>query len=142
MIMLDGGGGLDTLSGGDGDDKLGGGKGRDLLDGGAGNDTLTGNAGEDTLIGGAGDDVLSGLGSPDVFVFEDGHGNDKIRDFNVKNNDEDIDLSAVTGFNSFADVLANATNVGGNAVITTGAGSSIELVGVQVADLDAGDFTF
>ncbi|MAU95182.1 MAG: hypothetical protein CMP81_04715, partial [Fulvimarina sp.] len=58
------------------------------------------------------------------------------------NDAEKIDLSAVTAITSFADLAANhLTQVGGNAVITDGF-NTITLNGVNIADLDAGDFIF
>jgi hypothetical protein len=58
-LVLDGGGGNDTLTGGAGDDRLYGGSGSDTLAGGAGDDVLVsigGAADHDRLTGGAGHD--------------------------------------------------------------------------------------
>ena len=60
-VVINGGGGNDTLSGGNGNDSLNGGTGNDMLGGGGGDDRLT---------GGTGDDVLTGGGGRDVFVFD------------------------------------------------------------------------
>ncbi len=94
-----GGDGNDTLIGRDGEDSLRGNDGNDILNGnahndiligGSGNDILRGGAGRDELYGGTGNDILTGgigrdklIGGTgaDQFVFNVGHGKDKIRDF-------------------------------------------------------------
>ena len=52
----------------------------DVLLGLGGDDVLSGMGGKDTLVGGAGDDRLYGGAGDDVYVWESGHGNDRIRD--------------------------------------------------------------
>jgi len=80
-VIIDGGGGDDTLrgshqrdvlSGGDGNDYIKGHKGQDVVLGGAGADRLEGNRGDDLLFGGAGDDRLYGLIDDDQLFGEDG----------------------------------------------------------------------
>jgi hypothetical protein len=67
-VLLDGGGGNDTLTGGSRDDLLLGGAGNDTLNGGSGRDFLLGGADLDTLLGGAGEDILAqGTTTYDVF---------------------------------------------------------------------------
>ena len=139
---LDGHKGNDTLRGDGGDDNLKGGVGDDLLEGGTGNDTLNGSRGADTLEGGAGDDLLRGSFNADVFIFADGHGNDRIRDFNTRSKSEVIDLSAVTALNDFDDVTAAAMNTDGGVLIDTGTGDSILLEGLRLGQLGADDFLF
>lgn len=152
--------GDDTLNGGDGNDKILGGVGNDILSGQNGNDTLKGNAGadqmnggegddllkggrgEDTLNGGTGDDTLFGRGHADTFEFADNHGHDIIKDFAVKNDDEKIDLTGLSGLNDFGDVMSALSQSGGDLVIDTGANSSITLENVDIAHLDANDFLF
>ncbi len=64
-LIVNTGGGNDTLTGGSGDDVLNSGVGNDILTGGAGNDTITGGLGQDTLTGGAGNDTYTfGFGIP------------------------------------------------------------------------------
>ncbi|MEM6619264.1 MAG: calcium-binding protein, partial [Pseudomonadota bacterium] len=78
----------------------------------------------------------------DVFVFEDGFGNDVITDFNVRAVAEDIDLSGVSAITSFADLAANhMAQVGADVVITAGA-DTITVQGADLAKLDAEDFIF
>ena len=119
--------GNDTLNGGDGNDRLNGGDGIDTLRGGTGNDILTGDDGNDQLWGNAGNDR---------FNFDDGWGNDTIRDF-ANNGIEKINLSAVAGINGIGDLTINDS--GGSALISFGA-DSIHVLGVTAAQLDASDF--
>lgn len=88
---LDGGSGNDYLYGGIGDDRMYGGTGNDFLFGELGNDYLDGGAGDDHLYGGIGDDILvGGLGNDyleggignDIYVFNKGHGQDTILEYN------------------------------------------------------------
>ncbi|MEO0864181.1 MAG: calcium-binding protein [Pseudomonadota bacterium] len=88
--VLVGNKGLDTLIGGDGNDTIDGGQngdsivggfGKDVIIGGGGKDKLEGNKGEDTIDGGTANDFLRGGQGADTFVFGDGYGTDKIRDF-------------------------------------------------------------
>ena len=89
-----------------------------------------------------GRDTSGGTGSDD-FIFRDGDGNDTIRDFDANNNAEDIILRGVTGITSFADLSANhMSQVGTSVVIEDGAGLTITLLNVDIADLGAGDFIF
>ena len=96
----------------------------------------------DVLDGGAGDDRLRGGAQADTFIFADGHGNDIIEDFKVASLREAIDLSAVTGMDSFADVRAAAVNVSNGVLINTGVGDSILLWNVSLGQLSADEFLF
>jgi len=139
---LFGGTGHDTLNGGDGLDRLFGDTGNDVVNGGAGNDAIRGGAGFDTIMGGAGDDRLYGNFNWDIFVFEDGFGNDIIKDFNVPNRYEKIDLSGVSSITDFSDLMNNhLSTIAGNAVITDGS-NTITLEGVNAAALTDNDFIF
>lgn len=148
---LHGGSGLDKLHGNSGDDRLfgnadrdvlRGGSGNDLLDGGDGNDVLLGDVGRDTVEGGRGNDVMKGGLGSDIFVFENGHGHDRINDFHARSQWEKIDLSSVSGFDNFQDVRDAATQRNGHVTIDTGADSSILLLNVALRHLDASDFLF
>ena len=70
-----------TILGGSGKDSLYGKDGDDYLAGGAGNDYLSGANGNDTLWGGIGNDTLAGGKGADVFLYEDGNGQDIINGF-------------------------------------------------------------
>lgn len=138
--VLDGLAGNDVLTGAGGADTLKGGAGNDSLEGGAGIDSLNAGDGNDTIVGGAGNDMLAAGRGADVFVFNGlGFGRDTLIDF--KPGEDDIRLVGA-GFNNFADVLANATQVGANVLITNAAGDSLQLNNVQLASLSAGDFLF
>ncbi len=137
-----GGAGDDTLNGGNGRDRIFGGIGNDVVNGGASNDAVRGGAGFDTIIGGAGDDRLYGNFNWDIFVFENGFGNDTIKDFNLANRFEKIDLSGVGAITDFSDLVNNhLSEIAGNAVITDGS-NTITLEGVSVVALTNGDFIF
>ncbi len=132
---LFGGGGADTLLGNDGNDSLTGGGGVDRLKGDAGDDTLNGRFGDDLVTGGAGDDL---------FEFRQGHGNDTYDDFVAgAGTDDAIELIAFgTAFDTFAEVIAAASDNGNHTTIDFGGGDSILLLNVVVADLHEDDFLF
>ncbi|WP_282182504.1 calcium-binding protein [Aliiroseovarius marinus] len=138
-------GGDDKLFGYSGDDHLEGGEGRDRLHGGAGNDSLYGGSGDDILIGGrgSGSDVLSGGLGDDVFIFHRGFGTDTISDFDVFDSTDIIDVSRISDFDGFEDLMENhVTQVGADTLIEDGNGNSILLENVNSADLSADDFLF
>ena len=148
---LYGDGGDDTVIGGNGDDRIFGGGGNDRLTGNLGNDDLRGGNGDDrllggdgvdTLIGGRGNDLLSGQGDADLFIFADGHGADSIRDFDVTELGEVIDLSRVSSITNMAELNAAAVDTAAGVLIDFGGGNSVLLLGVFEADLSADDFLF
>ncbi len=132
---LFGGGGADTLLGNDGNDSLTGGGGVDRLKGDAGDDTLNGRFGDDLVTGGAGDDL---------FEFRQSHGNDTYDDFVAgAGTDDAIELIAFgTAFDTFAEVIAAASDNGNHTTIDFGGGDSILLLNVVVGDLHEDDFLF
>ena len=131
---LVGGGGNDTLHGNAGDDRLIGSGGNDVLEGGNNNDLLKAGYGNDTLDGGSGNDTLTGGSKADIFIFNDGFGQDVITDFS-KVNGEDIDLSGVANIVDYADLIANhLVDSGGDAMIVDGA-NTILLQGVAYNDV-------
>lgn len=135
--------GNDSLYGGDDDDRFFAGEGNDFLDGGAGADVMRGDAGFDTINGGAGNDTLAGNFNADTFVFEDGHGQDIINDFEALNTFEKIDLTGISAISDFTDLSDNhMSQSGSNVVVDTGGGNSITLNSVLLADLGADDFIF
>ncbi len=134
--------GNDTLWGGSGNDRLFGGIGNDELFGGPGDDSIYGGAGFDTITGGTGNDLLTGDFNADTFVFADGHGHDRITDFEALNDFERLDLSEISAITDLSDLLNNhLSQIGSDAVIDTG-GGRITLLGVSVSDLDGSDFIF
>ncbi|MEO1150835.1 MAG: hypothetical protein AAFW83_07585 [Pseudomonadota bacterium] len=140
---LFGGNGDDLIFGEDGLDRLFGDQGNDTLNGGSFDDVIRGGAGFDVLNGGSGNDRLFGNFNWDIFVFENGFGNDVIGDFDQANAFERIDLSAVNAITSYNDLSTNhlSQDGNGNAVITDGA-NTITLIGVSASALTAGDFIF
>lgn len=135
---LNGSGGDDVLAGGGGHDRLIGRVGHDKLIGGGGADTLRGHSGEDSLEGGAGRDLLVGGAGVDRFIFDDGFGRDRIADFDAAA--EILDFTQHGGVNSFGD-LTIASGAAGVAVLD-GAGGRIFLSGVDLSEIDEGDFLF
>lgn len=138
-----GSGANEKILGGKGHDHILAGSGRDTLLGGAGNDRLLGQKGNDTLNGGSGNDLLIGGGGRDQFIFANKSGNDRIKDFNARNNKEDIDLKAVTDITGFRDMVNNHMSTsGGDVIIDDGKGTVITLQDVTLSDLGKGDFIF
>ncbi len=108
--------------------------GDDMLYGGAGEDILDGGTGKDTLIGGLGNDT---------FVAAPGDGADTIVDMSAGAGPGDrIDLTAFIGIHALGDVMALASQVGGNTVIDFGSGDVLTLDGVVDTTLSADDFIF
>lgn len=79
--ILYGGHGADNLRAGRGGDKLYGDAGNDRLEGQDGPDRLFGGKGQDVLDGGRGADLMTGGRGEDTFVFAQGGGSDRIKDF-------------------------------------------------------------
>ena len=152
--VIDGGAGNDTADGGTGDDRIWGGDGDDVvraaagndwMAGGAGADVLAGGSGADTLFGEAGADVLSGGGGADVlaggadadrFVYTAGR--DRIADFT--RGEDLIDLRAIDGLESFADLAAHASRDGTDLVLAFGPGQNLRVEDIRFFQLDADDF--
>jgi Ca2+-binding RTX toxin-like protein len=158
---LIGGGGGDTIIGGAGNDKVKSGKGNDMLDTGKGRDTVKGGAGRDIIDTGKGRDTASGGGGRDVFVFEEGDGRLKIKDFSDRA--DKVDLTDF-GFAKLADVLDKIEDTGielvldfgqagriaaqnegallasdGNSVLRIGE-DEIMFIGITKSDFDSDDF--
>ena len=123
---------IENLAGSHFDDVLSGTFGTNEIRGNDGNDVIRGRGGSDTLVGGLGDDM---------FIFKNGFANEIINDFEAQNDNEKIDFASVTSFSNFADVQANLSQSGADAVITDGL-STITLLNVLTTDLDANDFMF
>lgn len=131
--VLLGGDGNDTVTGNyialygnDGDDYMGGSEG--TIDGGAGNDTIEGTS----------YDIYGGTGSDQFVIFPWADATTVIRDFEVANPDERIDL---TYFNLADFASLTVTNDGnGNAVITLPNNQHLILTGVDAARLSALNF--
>jgi len=148
-----GGEGADQIAGGNGDDEIFGGNGDDLIfaganadiiEGGAGADTITGNDGDDTINGGTGNDSLIGGTGNDVFIFNVGNGTDTIAGLTTGAGSIDqIDLTGLGAlFDTFAEVMASASQSGNDIVIDFGAGDMLVIQNRQVDDLHPDDFLF
>ncbi len=74
---------------------------------------------------------MTGGGGNDVFVFAEGHGNDRIRDLDA---DDRLDLRGL-GFTSVDQIVAAAEGHDLGVLIKTGADSSILLVDVNIKDV-------
>jgi Ca2+-binding RTX toxin-like protein len=113
-------------------DSLTGSSGNNLLNGLEGDDVLDGAGGNDTLIGGAGNDL---------FIYA--QGNTVIEDFTAGTSDDVVNLTAIPGVTSLAQLLAlvDAGNHG-NAVFTIAPGQTLTLQGVDWANLAEADFVF
>ncbi|MEB3210183.1 MAG: NF038122 family metalloprotease [Leptolyngbyaceae bacterium] len=70
-----------VMKGGKANDDLSGSSAQDWLSGGQGNDHIRGKKGDDLLRGGNHRDVLRGGAGADIFVVQDKHGFDVVRDF-------------------------------------------------------------
>ncbi|MFN3514254.1 MAG: M10 family metallopeptidase C-terminal domain-containing protein [Phenylobacterium sp.] len=102
-------------------------------------ENAVGGSGNDTIVGNARDNVLTGGAGEDRFVFQENAGADRVTDFS---SGDLIDLTAVAGLETWADVQARLTaNDDGDAVILLGTGQVV-LEGVSVASLTASDFVF
>ncbi|GEM_PF-1868141 len=135
-----GGSGKDLLSGDKGNDKMFGGGGKDQMVGGKGRDLMKGGGGDDFIMGGKGNDKMGGGGGSDTFFFQNGDGNDTIKDFAF--GVDNIALQGVTAITDFNDLSNNhMAQVGADVVITYGA-NSITLENVNLGDLSASDFIF
>lgn len=139
-----GGAGNDSISGDGGNDTLQGGDDNDALLGGAGYDVLLGGAGDDTLDGGALNDIIFGGAGDDVVRFNPGGGVDTLRDFTAGAATADTIFLVGFGasFDSFAEILAAASDDGADTTIDLGGGDLLILENVLAADLDASDFSF
>ena len=128
--ILEGQAGNDLLEGGNGWDILRGGIGADRLNGGGGADKLSGDDGDDTLNGQDGDDKLWGGEGADRFVFERGGDTDNIFDFQ-----DNIDEIKIIGHGSKSDILAQASDIGGNVVIDFDNGDRLTVHNTTVVEI-------
>ena len=139
---LTGGSGLDRIDGGAGDDLIDAGSGNDIVLGGAGNDVIDGGSGDDRIEGGAGADILTGGSGRDAFVFAAGFGRDTVTDFRTTGSSADVLEFDIGLFAGFDDAMDAATQVGGDAIFTIDANTTLTLQNVQLTSLAADDFRF
>lgn len=126
----------DIIWGYDGNDTLFGGNGNDVIDGREGNDVLIGNLGNDILRAGFGLDDLTGGGGSDIFGFY-AQGHYRIKDFNLSEDRIFFD-SIKTGLNNINEVnqmITAITQSGSSAEVEFGPNASIDIIGINIADL-------
>ncbi|MFB9978584.1 beta strand repeat-containing protein [Mesorhizobium kowhaii] len=114
----------------------------DTLTGNTGDNSLNGGTGNDRLTGAGGDDLLTGGANNDTFVFRAGFGHDTIMDFAAGATVSDVIEFSQDLFVDYTAVLAAASDVGSDTLITLDANNSILLHNVTVASLNANDFLF
>ncbi|VIO75411.1 Poly(beta-D-mannuronate) C5 epimerase 2 [Bradyrhizobium ivorense] len=110
---------------------------------GATSHTGTGNNLANTLTGGAGNDTFTGAGGNDIYNYRAaGNGFDTINDFNPDNADAtEHDVIDLTGRGLNFGALT-FTSVNGDVMVGIPGGDTVLLKGVQVGQLDSGDFLF
>lgn len=108
------------------------------LDLGFGSDTVHGGAGDDIINLGVGDNVQAD--NSDIAYISSGSGNDTISSFDGYDVIRILRNANGSGFQSGADILAAATQVGSDVVITLGGGNTLTLQGVSLASLSSADF--
>ena len=155
--LVMGGAGRDYLFSSGGNDYLDGGAGSDVLSGGRGNDTLRGGAGDDLIFAGGGDDVISGGqgndrmfggSGQDRFDFASGDGSDVIYGFQTPRGGRRFSMPgdelrlSIDGIDSFADLMAHASQTRGGVLLDLGDDDQIFLAGTRLAALDEDQFTF
>lgn len=137
--------GFEDVFGGAGDDLIAGSDGvSNYIVGNRGNDALQGLSGNDTLVGGSGNDSLWGGTGNDRFAFAPGCGADRIYDMTAGSGPGDVlrILNFGTQYDTFAEVLAAATQSGSDTIINFGGGDTITLIGISKSLLSADDIAF
>ncbi|NWG92305.1 MAG: hypothetical protein HXY21_07320, partial [Parvularculaceae bacterium] len=105
---------------------------------------LEGGDGDDSLEGGDFNDFIFGNAGNDMIVFNPGDDIDTLRDFTAGAGVGDVVKLVGFGaaFDSFAEVLAAATDDGTHTTIALGGGDSLILRNVLVSELASDDFAF
>ena len=86
-----------------------------------------GSTGNNTLTSTAGNDLFVGHGGQDTFVFAPNFGNDVVTDFRAGGRSHDVIQFSKSVFDSFASVLAHASQIGQDVVISADASDSVTL---------------
>ncbi|ADE84999.1 Hint domain-containing protein [Rhodobacter capsulatus] len=114
------------------------------IDGAGGDDRLIGGSGADVLLGGSGQDTLSGGAGADTIVMADGTGHDFITDFDLSRTGAlTTDQLDVSGLHDGSNAPVNIRDVTvsddglGNAVLTFPDGTSVTLLGIAPATVQA-----
>jgi Ca2+-binding RTX toxin-like protein len=135
---------IESALGSDFGDRLVAGASAGRLDGRGGADNISGLGANDTLVGGAGADTLGGGAGNDTFEFASGFGADRVTDFVEGAGLADVIRLVGLGaaFDTFAEVIAAASQSGGDVVFNFGGGNTITVVSATVAGFASNDFTF
>ncbi len=135
---------IENITGSAFGDRLVGSTAASYIIGGAGGDNISTFGGADTIIGGDGNDTAAGGGGNDRFFFSVGNDADTITDFSAGAAVGDVlkFFGFGTALDSFAEVVAASTQVGGDVVINLGGGDSVTLKSLTLATLNANDFEF
>ncbi|MGD9801585.1 MAG: hypothetical protein AB7V02_13415, partial [Parvularculaceae bacterium] len=107
-------------------------------------DVIVGSNGADTIYAAAGDDTLYGKGGNDTFVFARGSDKDKLYDFAGGAGAGDVIrlIGLGSAYDTFAELMAHATQVGPHTVIDFGGGDLLVFVNTAMGSLAADDFVF
>ncbi|GHH01589.1 M10 family metallopeptidase C-terminal domain-containing protein [Pseudodonghicola xiamenensis] len=137
--VIEGNAAANLIRGKDGNDKIFGDNGGDTLLGGRGKDKLFGERGSDVLDGGLGKDTLKGGAGDDTFQFNMTKADkaDIVLDFT--DGSDQIAILDVA-LHSFADITA--TQNGDDVLLELSGTRFAVLRDVDVADIDASDFSF
>ncbi|MGE0180708.1 MAG: beta strand repeat-containing protein [Parvularculaceae bacterium] len=108
------------------------------------NDGIVGSNNADVIFSGLGDDALYGKLGNDTFGFVKGYDKDTIYDWSGGAGASDVIrlIGFGAAFDTFAEVMAAATQVGAHTVIDFGGGDQIVLVNTLKTSLAADDFIF
>lgn len=116
-----------------------------VIDGGGGNDTIIGSAGAEVIRGGDGNDAVGGKGGNDLlyggsgrdtFTFDQGWGRDTVADY--RDNYDKLDMRA-SGAHAFAELTV--AQVGVDTVVSFG-GDEVVLQGINAHSITQSDFMF
>lgn len=146
---IEGEGGNDIITGGPNNDTLGGGDGDDDLDGQEGTDKLFGDAGNDILRAGHGHDILQGGSGNDTFGFY-ALGHFEVKDFKIGEDRLffDAEKTGITSVEQLVQLITHTEqrNEGNKqtdgALVQFGPNASIDLIGVNLADITADMIVF
>jgi hypothetical protein len=103
---------------------------------------VLGTTGDERLTSTSGNDLFRGQGGHDTFVFAANFGRDVITDFRATGRSHDVVEFSRTVFDSFAEVLAHASQSGQDVVIDAGEGNTLTLRNTSLTSLDRTDFQF
>lgn len=105
------------------------------------NDTIAGSTANNIIYGGVGNDTLFGNAGNDVFGFGRGYDADRIDDWSSGDNTVQL-LGLGAAYNTFAEVIAAATQLGPHTVFDFGQGDTLTILNTTVASFSSSDFLF